>query len=1356
MPFSAQTLSNVRDTVDKACVDPKTGIPGVTIVVVGKDGKELFAHSAGKRGLVSKDPMTLDTIFWIASCTKMLTGLACMQLVEQGTLKLDDGDHLESLLPELKEVKVLRENGTYEQKNKKITLRMLLSHTSGFGYTFFNERLRDWAFPAGANEFSGRIEDIISLPLLFQPGEGWEYGTGIDWAGLAVERATGLTLNTYLQKNILQPLGIQDMSMFPNKDMRNRLAYMHTRDPDGTIRPRDHLLRIPLVVDPDDESETRLVFNSGGAGMFARPQEYCKVLAVLLNDGTCPRTGTQLLRKETVNEMFRNQIPQFPNYSRQRIPASKADLTNAIGELYPVSGSPPQGWGLTFMKTNGGGTGRSTEAVHWAGLANLWWWCDRENGVAGIVCTQILPFADSQVLGLWADVEAQLANLHPVISSYTCASYSFIICCDQCRKAKRGCDARPLELGHRNAALEGPNGTLMSTNTPESLPEKNGLNYLSTLRGDILDDDAIYFPEDYTIPNSKRSYFISERAAGGFSCNVRIYSRAIQLDRQGISANRIRLTRGEDAAATKALHLVIMAFATQWAQGSYRQREIYSTAFASPNAQSPHNIADGLAEEFDRNLQHQIWAQAKRALQDVEELESYRVILAELIFGLTQKAWANDDDNDVDSDNMKIHSNGFDLKTKVLSRLNAIISKDGPPIYMERAARKVQTLQARYNAARRGLEPLMGNYIKTSTATRHSAFFLGNEHRKTAGLLYWFAVMFDTVSSSMNERPVVVPDEDIPYNSENDSNDSTSDQSEDPPMNERWDMRAFIHDDVKNPAYSPTWPCPYEDAAKAVTKSAPVKVLLFRHLSYLQGILRKGARGRKVEEIICSTISLYRYWNKTYGSFFREMMLDIYSIPARIRSWFFCISCHWNLAALMIADLIEFVDENNLGVDTETYIRVSGRTAWRIRDAGVKELSQLASIAIPCNGLQDASNFHHAVNEGTILTEPWTMILIRAFSMASAILLGEADDYLRHGAAELGYTSGEFEETLERVLNCIKALWHLGKKSDMARKAAEFLSLTTERLRIDYGIRVDSLPYYQLIQSYCCINLAFARFLLREGCSVIIGDLRLTPEAEELIKEFPHPSPYDHQPSALFQPTDVVSWPQLTSLWQMGLEMFPRIDIVIPGAGLYEPPWSSFWQPPRTETNPDSASLDDADAEPGHYAVLDVNLTAPIRLSQLAIGYWTQNKLPGCIVHLGSIAGYISGPATPLYYASKHGIHGFVKSLGDLRDRLSIRISAVAPGPVDTAIWLSDQARLNTLMKGATYVPVEEVVTAMHELIVNEEYGNGTILEVTPGATRVVPKFNASPPAAGALVVPNAPLYHKQLFNDLKTKGLQT
>ncbi|KAJ0362305.1 hypothetical protein COL922a_014495, partial [Colletotrichum nupharicola] len=120
--------------------------------------------------------MTLDTIFWIASCTKLLVGIACMQLVEQGSLPLDDETQIEELCPELKRLKVLKPDGSFEEKKKAITLRMLLTHTAGFGYTFFNERLRGWSYPAGVDEFSGRVEDITSTPLLFQPGEGWEYG----------------------------------------------------------------------------------------------------------------------------------------------------------------------------------------------------------------------------------------------------------------------------------------------------------------------------------------------------------------------------------------------------------------------------------------------------------------------------------------------------------------------------------------------------------------------------------------------------------------------------------------------------------------------------------------------------------------------------------------------------------------------------------------------------------------------------------------------------------------------------------------------------------------------------------------------------------------------------------------------------------------------------------------------------------------------------------------------------------------------------------------------------------------------------------------------------------------------------
>lgn len=125
------------------------------------------------------------------------------------------------------------------------------------------------------------------------------------------------------------------------------------------------------------------------------------VLATLLNDGTCPTTGKQILKPETVQEMFKNQIPQFPDFGRNSIPAAKPYLTNPIPDLYPQPPEQAQGWGLTFMLTiHPGATGRGNNTGWWAGLPNLFWWCDREEGIAGMICTQILPFAGKTTLAL--------------------------------------------------------------------------------------------------------------------------------------------------------------------------------------------------------------------------------------------------------------------------------------------------------------------------------------------------------------------------------------------------------------------------------------------------------------------------------------------------------------------------------------------------------------------------------------------------------------------------------------------------------------------------------------------------------------------------------------------------------------------------------------------------------------------------------------------------------------------------------------------------------------------------------------------------------------------------------------------
>ncbi|KAK8173712.1 beta-lactamase/transpeptidase-like protein [Phyllosticta citrichinensis] len=400
MSTSTQPTDIIANTLDGTIA--KGSIAGMVFVAVDKSGDLVSHHCAGKRGKDSNVPMDLDTVFWIASCTKLITGIACMQLVEQGKISLDDSESLYAAVPELKEKKVL-ENGKLVDKKREITLRMLLDHTAGFGYAFFDRRVRDYGYPAGIDEFSGDASDILDVPLVNQPGEVWEYGTNIDWAGLAVECLSGLSLNDYFHKHIFEPLGLKNVSMLPTDEMKKNLAIMQQKYADGSLTQRNHLLRRSLTARTPEERAR--IFNSGGAGCFAKPIEYCQILATLLNNGTSPKTGAQILSPSTVDTMFTNSIPSRPDFARGDVVSDPMPiLTNPISEMYPIPDNPPQGWGLTFMLTNLDGkskTWRGRCTGHWAGIANLFYWVDREKGIAGMIASQTLPFADADVLGSW-------------------------------------------------------------------------------------------------------------------------------------------------------------------------------------------------------------------------------------------------------------------------------------------------------------------------------------------------------------------------------------------------------------------------------------------------------------------------------------------------------------------------------------------------------------------------------------------------------------------------------------------------------------------------------------------------------------------------------------------------------------------------------------------------------------------------------------------------------------------------------------------------------------------------------------------------------------------------------------------
>ncbi|KAF5606672.1 regulatory alcR [Fusarium subglutinans] len=422
----------------------------------------------------------------------------------------------------------------------------------------------------------------------------------------------------------------------------------------------------------------------------------------------------------------------------------------------------------------------------------------------------------------------------------------------------------------------------------------------------------------------------------GAAWSNRMYRRVVELDRAAQSARLINLTRSESQAASRVLDLVIMAFTTQWAQGNRRQ-ERFSMG-ANDIAAEADDLADALNQEFEESLQRSVWEQAKRALQDVVDVESYRVIYAELIFGLTQKPWASDEYQQKSFGSKKGKSSKG-IKENAMPEIIEIMSREGPHIYLERATRKIHALKFRFEASESGF---------METSKKHAPRRLTEENRRTIGLLYWLAVMFDTVSSSMNERPVALADEDCQHE---DADQILADSMRAAQKNrrgsQRWEMELFIQDDAAKPTVGTRWPCSYDDAMQMVAKSAPVKILIYRHLSYLQNALRKRECPQAIEDIIQQTTLLYRYWNMTHGAFFRDLIRHYDTVPPRIRSWFFCIAVPWHLGALMLADVLEFIDKNNYGLDQARQKRLSGNVAARIRKASAIELADLAQVTTP-------------------------------------------------------------------------------------------------------------------------------------------------------------------------------------------------------------------------------------------------------------------------------------------------------------------------------------------------------------------------------------------------------------------------
>jgi len=286
------------------------------------------------------------------------------------------------------------------------------------------------------------------------------------------------------------------------------------------------------------------------------------------------------------------------------------------------------------------------------------------------------------------------------------------------------------------------------------------------------------------------------------------------------------------------------------------------------------------------------------------------------------------------------------------------------------------------------------------------------------------------------------------------------------------------------------------------------------------------------------------------------------------------------------------------------------------------------------------------------------------------------------------------------------------------------------------------------------INLCFANLLLSRGCNVLFADLALRPEAEEVVKK--HTSPKDRNLGrASFQRTDVSKWNQLERMFLIAEDEFggTGADIVVPGAGIYEPSWSNFWHPPGTAKSRDAM-------DGNGYKLLDINLTHPIRTTQLAISHFLEKKKPGNILHVSSIAGQIANPVTPLYIASKYGVSGFVRCLRPLESRFGIRVTAVAPGVIKTPLWTEAPEKLKNVDTegGDEWATPEEVAVAMLDLVEKNECAagkieGGSILEVGKNQVRLVSERNDPGPSGPGNTVSGNARAAEEIFENLREEG---
>jgi methyl acetate hydrolase len=385
----ANDLRSGCDAILQRVTTGKDRAPGV-VAMITDGAANIYEGATGERMLGSGQPMTTDTVFALFSTTKAVTGTAILQCVEEGKLDLDTPAR--TYVPDIGKLEVLSGFDAAGKPQlrapmRDITTRMLMLHTAGLGYEFFNTNYLRLTQEHGQQSVITCSKVSLMTPLLFDPGDKWEYGSNIDWCGQIVESIRGRRLGEVMKERIFSPLGMEDIGFSLTPSMRQRLAVIHQRGADGSLTPLPDL-QLP----PDPEVDM------GGHGLYGSIGEYMKFIRMWLNDGAGPHG--RVLRNETVEAAVRNGLRA--DQAVVMLPGVIATLSNDA-EFFP---GLKKSWSYTFMVNDEQApTGRPAGALGWAGLANTFYWIDRKNGFGGYWASQILPFGDPISFGGYLDFE---------------------------------------------------------------------------------------------------------------------------------------------------------------------------------------------------------------------------------------------------------------------------------------------------------------------------------------------------------------------------------------------------------------------------------------------------------------------------------------------------------------------------------------------------------------------------------------------------------------------------------------------------------------------------------------------------------------------------------------------------------------------------------------------------------------------------------------------------------------------------------------------------------------------------------------------------------------------------------------